>query len=111
MKILQIIYKVARSVLFTAIIFVAALYLIIYILLSVPALQNRIKEVARVEAFLGGDVQIEGLTIRPFNEVVVSGLSVFDPEGERCLRVETVGAGINIWRLITSLFRRQRFAE
>lgn len=104
MKILQIIYKVARSVLFTAIIFVAALYLIIYILLSVPALQNRIKEVARVEAsaFLGGDVQIEGLTIRPFNEVVVSGLSVFDPEGERCLRVETVGAGINIWRLITS---------
>ena len=27
---------------------------------------------------------------------------MFDPEGERCLRVETVGAGINIWRLITS---------
>lgn len=93
----------ARSVLFSAMVLVAAVYLLIYILLSVPALQNKLRIVVQreVSAFIGGEVSIGALTIKPFNEVVISGLEVRDRSGSPCLKVETVGAGINIWRLIT----------
>ena len=97
------IYKVARSVLFTAIITVAALYLILYVLLSIPPVQNQIKGIAEAELtkFLGGDVSISNVNIRPFNEVSVDGLTVKTPDGETCLRVQRVGAGINLMRLLT----------
>lgn len=99
--------------LFTAIILIAVVYLIIYILLSVPAVQNRLKDIACKEAsaFLGTDVEMEQLTVKPFNEVVVSGLSVADKDGKRCLSVETVGAGINLWRLINDRKIELTYAE
>ncbi|MDE5676135.1 MAG: hypothetical protein K2I44_12455, partial [Muribaculaceae bacterium] len=72
MKILRNIYRVARSLLFSVITIVAAVYLILYIFLSVPAVQDEIKGVAEKEAtkFLGGEVRIKSLTIRPFNELI-----------------------------------------
>ena len=87
--------------LFSAILLVVSLYLILYVTLSVPAVQTRIKtEVEKeVSAFLGGSVRIENLVVKPFNEVVISGLRVYDPDGKRCLYVETLGAGISLWRL------------
>ena len=102
MKILRNIYRVARSVLFSVITLVAAIYLILYILLSVPAVQTRIKVIAEKEAtkFLGGEVSVQALTIRPFNELILNGVEVHTPDGEKCLRVETLGAGINLMRLI-----------
>lgn len=102
MKILRNIYKVARSLLFSVISFVAVVYLILYILLSVPAIQNDIKKLAEKEAskFLGGEVRIENLILRPFNELVLCGVDVFTPGHDHCVRVETVGAGINLTKLI-----------
>lgn len=102
MKILKQIYKVARSVLFSVIIFIAALYLILYILLSVPSVQNDLRSIAEreISKYIGGKVSIENLTIRPFNEAIVKGLEAYTPSGELCLRVETVGAGVNIWRIL-----------
>ncbi len=96
------IYKVARSVLFSAIILIVALYLILYILLSIPPVQRKIKDVAQKELtnFLGGEVRIADVGIRPFNEVTVNGLEVFTPEGDLCLSVMRVGAGINLTRLL-----------
>ena len=60
MKILKQIYKVARSVLFSVIIFIAALYLILYILLSVPSVQNDLRAIAEREItkYIGGKVSI-----------------------------------------------------
>lgn len=104
MNIVRNIYKVARSVLFSAIILIAALYLILYILLSIPPVQEKIKAVAQTELtkFLGGEVTIEQLNIQPFNEVTVDGLKVMTPEKNTCLSVKRVGAGINIFRLLTT---------
>lgn len=102
MKVLKNIYRVARSLLFSVIIFIAAVYLILYILLSVPGVQNQIRLLAMKEAsaFLGGEVEIQNLAIRPFNEVIISGLEVRTPKGEKCLGVETLGAGISLIKLL-----------
>ena len=44
------IYRVARGILFTAIILVVALYLAAYILISVPSFQGQLKGIAEREA-------------------------------------------------------------
>lgn len=86
---------------FTVIVLIAVTYLALYILLSVPSVQQEIK--GRVEkevsTFLGGEVRAGRLIIHPFNEVVLKDLEVFTPTGERCLYVETVGAGISLQTL------------
>lgn len=104
MKILKLIYKVVRSVLFSAVIAVAALYLLIYVALSIPIIQSKIKGIAETElsAFLGGPLSIERLNFYPFNEVVLSGVTLRAPDASQpCISAETIGAGINLWKLIT----------
>lgn len=102
MNTLQKIYKIARSVLFTVIVTVAALYLILYIVISVPSVQNKIKEIAQKEAskFLGSEVEIGTLGIHPFNEVVLHDVIIKTPADQECIRIETVGAGISLWRFL-----------
>lgn len=102
MNLLRAIYRTLRGILFTAIIFVAVVYLALYVLLTIPAVQNSISRRAEteLEKFLGTDVRIGHLIIKPFNEVVIKNFEVMTPQGEKCLSVETVGAGINLWRLI-----------
>ena len=102
MEKLKKIYRVIRGILFSAIIIVAVLYLALYILLSVPPFQRAVKNVAQEELtkMFGSEVTIGDLSISPFNEVVVHGLKVVDKSGKQCLGVETVGAGISLWKLI-----------
>lgn len=87
---------------FTAILLIAGLFALAYILLSAPPVQNSIRQVAEKElsVFLNGRVEIAGISISPFNEVVVKGLTVYDAAGTKCLSVETLGAGISLWRLL-----------
>ena len=97
-------YKVVRSVIFTVIVAVVALFAFLYIALSIPPVQNMIRERATAElsVFLGSDVQIDGVSISPLNEVTIEGAHVFDLQGKECLRIGRLGAGINVWRLIFS---------
>ena len=96
-------YKIARSIVFTALIAVAVLYVGIYVLLSVPAVQNKIRDIAEKEAsvFLGSDVRIGSVDIFPFNEARLHDVAVDTPGGEKCITIKTVGAGIHLWRLVS----------
>ena len=102
MHFLKTIYKAIRGILFSTVIFLAVVYLVLYVMLTVPAFQNAVRN--RVESelstFLDTDVKIGSIIIHPFNEVVVRELEVFDREGARCVAAETVGAGISIWTLL-----------
>lgn len=81
---------------------VVVIYAGLYILLSIPAVQEKVKGVACVEAskLLGGRIDIGRLDIRPFSEVSLSDVSLTSPEGERCATIENVSAGIDIWSLL-----------
>lgn len=96
-------YKVLRTLLFSAVILVVATYVLLYILISVPGMQRSIKErvCKELSNYLGGEVSIGSLDIRPFNEVRLSEVSLKTPSGEECLHIGTVGAGIHLWRLIS----------
>lgn len=97
-------YKVVRGILFTAIILMVVLFVAVYTALSIPPVQDYIRD--RIEAelsgFLGSRVMIRNLTIHPLNEVIVEDAHFFDLKNKKCLEVNRLGAGINLWRLLMS---------
>ncbi|MDE6339151.1 MAG: hypothetical protein K2K97_05120, partial [Muribaculaceae bacterium] len=100
---LKIAYKVLRSILFALISIGALIYVGLYISLSIPGVQQSIKSKAEkaVTDFLNAQVKIERMSIVPFSEVKMTGVDFYTPEGEKCISVKTLGAGINLWRLVS----------
>lgn len=98
------IYKVIRSILFTTVLVVIGIIAAIYIVVSIPAVQNIIRDEAEKElsAFLGGRVDISKVEIKPFNEIILHGVSIYEPGGKRCISAGRIGAGINLWQLVKS---------
>lgn len=84
MSALRTTYKVLRSFLFTVITIAVAIYVVLYVVLSVPAVQKGVRDVAEreVSAFLGSKVEIGNLKLFPFNEVRLSDVSVYSPDGK-----------------------------
>lgn len=97
------VYNVLRAILVTAIVLPVTLYLIAYVLLSLPSVQDKVK--TRIESELGGylgtDVSIGRLTIEPFTRVTVSDLDLRDRDGGDLLRAARVSAGIELLPLLT----------
>ena len=100
---LKWVYKTLRSIIFSVTLLVVGLYVLVYSLLSLPAFTNWVKgiAVAQLSEFLGGRVEIEALSFIPFNEVKIRGLAVYDPNGEKCVEIKSLGAGIRLWKLLT----------
>ena len=98
------IYKVLRGVLFTAAMVVIGLFVALYIILSVPAVQRAVKgEVeSQVSELLGSKLTIGRLMVYPFNEARLQDVTLLTPDGEVCLTVGDLGAGVNLWKLLTT---------
>ena len=99
----RVIYRTVRSLLFSVTLFVVGIFVLLYVLLSIPAFTNLAKDRACQEfsKLLGGKVEIDRLSIYPFNEVRIEGIHVYDPQGMECMEVESIGGGIRLWKLIT----------
>lgn len=85
----------------SVIVLAVLLYAGLYVLLSVPSFQEKVKDrVCReTSAFLGGNLTIDDLKVKPFSELSLSGVSLFSPDGERCAYIGKVAAGIDLWCL------------
>ena len=101
--IVKAVYKILRSIIFSVTLVIVGLYVLTYTLLAIPWFTNWAKDIAtaQISNFLGATVRISDIDIYPFNEVKISNLEVYDPGGELCLEVETIGAGISLWKLLT----------
>ena len=97
-------YRVIRSILFAAILIVASLYVLLYVAISLPPVQNEIRKVAERElsTLLTTKVSIGGVDISPAGEVRLADVTVPTPKGEKCAYIQRLGAGIDLWRLIIS---------
>ena len=102
MKILQIIYKIIRSLLVAGLATVVGLYVILYIVLSVPQVQDKVKRLGEEELtkLLHTEVSVGRLSISPFNEVILTDVAVPDQQGDTLLKVDKIGAGFSIYNLI-----------
>lgn len=105
-KVPRHIYRVVRALLFAAILAVVGLYLLIYVFVSMPALQKKLVSIAEreVSALIGSEVKIGRLEIFPFNEVRLSDVRLYEPSskglGKECLYIGQLGAGIELAELL-----------
>lgn len=96
-------YRVVRSILFTAIVFVTFLFVSLYVTLSIPSVQNQVRKEAekKLTELTGGEVSIGNVEIFPFNEVILSNVSLKEPATDKkCIDIKRVGAGISLWNLV-----------
>lgn len=95
-------YNVIRTIIVTAIVAVIAVYALLYVLLSVPAVQNKIKTYGEKELsqYLKTDVAIGDISIRPFNQLILYDVKIPDQQGRDMLAVEKLGAGIKMRELL-----------
>lgn len=99
-------YRVVRSVIFSLLALPVFLYILLYVVLSMPLAQNYIRDYAveELSAVLATQVSIGKVDISPFSEVNLHDVAIPDPSGSKCIEVETLGAGISLTDLI---FRRE----
>ena len=87
----------------TMIVLLVIVYLGLYVALSVPYVQNRVKDTlcAELSELSGGRILIKTLSVRPFSEVLLTDVSLDTPEGARCASIGKVAAGIDLWKLLS----------
>lgn len=112
-KFLKWSYKTLRATFMTIVVVLVVTYCALYLIVSMPYFQNKIKAVGERELseFLGTNVTIDGITISPFNQVVLTGVNIPDQSNSELINVDKLGAGINLSDLI---FKRKlvfTFAE
>ena len=101
--VIKALYKVVRSIIFSAALLVVGIYVLAYILLSIPPFTNHVKNTAATELskITGGQIEIDNLDFLPFNEITLKGVRAYDPSGVKCVDVDEIGAGISLWKLIS----------
>ncbi len=100
---LRKIYRVIRSVVFSVLLSVAGLMLLVYILVAIPPIQDAIRKEAerQLSVFFATDVRIGQLNFTPFNRIELRDVAIPSPDGRKCITATRVGAGIELWHLIT----------
>ncbi|MEG2675132.1 MAG: translocation/assembly module TamB domain-containing protein [Muribaculaceae bacterium] len=101
---MKIAYKIIRSILVTGIVTCVAIYVMLFLILSIPATQNKIREIGEVELskLLHTKVSIGSISIAPFNQVVLRDVFVPDQQGDTLLAVNKLGAGLSLYNLVVS---------
>lgn len=100
-KYLRYTYNVVRMIIVTLLVTVVSLYALLYILLCIPAVQQKIKSVGEEELskFLKTDVKIGELSIKPFNQILLYDVDIVDQQKKDLIKIDVIGAGINIEKL------------
>lgn len=95
-------YKILRNIIVSLLLTVAGLYVLLYIAVLLPPVQDFICRTASqaLSDKTGGKIEIAYIRISPFNELELYDVSVCDPQGLHLMNAENIGAGISLGKLI-----------
>ncbi len=95
-------YNVVRSVVVTALVLVVALFALLYLLLLLPSVQQRLCHEGEkaLSEYLNTTVNIGSVSITPFNQLELNDVLVNDQQGDSLLTIGKLGAGISLKELI-----------
>ena len=96
------IYKIARSIIVTMLLAFLIVYTALYVVLSVPAVQNKIRTTAEEELskFLKTNVTIGKIEINPLSELALYDVRIPDQQGGKMVTVDKIGAGMSLPNLV-----------
>ncbi len=106
-------YNTLRATVMTVVVLLVVAYSAIYLGVSMPYFQNKLKAVGERELskFLETNVTIDGISISPFNQVVLTGVKIPDQSGGDLIKVDKLGAGVSLYDLIVKRKVIFNFAE
>lgn len=104
MKLGYKIYRVLRSILVSVILTMAGIYIILYLVLSVPSVQSKVKSIGEAELskLVGAELSIGELQFSPFNQVVLYDVFIPDAKGDTVFVADKIGAGISMYNLLVN---------
>ena len=96
------IYKVLRLFIVLGIGAFATIFILLYLILLIPSVQDSLKGVAEEELsnVLKTNVDISELSIEPFNKIVIYDLEINDQNGEDLIKIDKLGAGFSWYNLL-----------
>ena len=96
------IYKVLRLFIVLGIGAFATIFILLYLILLIPSVQDSLKGVAEEELsnVLKTNVDISELSIEPFNKIVIHDLEINDQNGEDLITIDKLGAGFSWYNLL-----------
>jgi|GEM_PF-64145 len=96
------IYNTLRAAIMIVVVLLVVAYAALYLGVSMPYFQNKIKAVAEREAskFLETNVTIDAVSISPFNQVILTGVNIPDQSGGNLIKVDKLGAGVSLYDLV-----------
>lgn len=97
-------YNLVRTILVTSIVIVVGAYALLYVLLNIPAVQHKVKEIGEREltTFLKTDVKIGDISIRPFDQLILYDVDIPDQQKQPLITIDKLAAGISISDLISN---------
>ena len=97
-------YRGVRLLVVTLLVVALLAFIGVYFAMSSTSVQNHIKGKAEnaLSEYLNTDVSIGSLDIKPFNQVVLHDVTITDQKGDSLLRVDKLGAGIDLYQLIAN---------
>ena len=106
-------YKTLRATFMTIVVLLVVGYGLLYLAVSMPYFQNKIKAEGERELseFLGTNVTIDGISISPFNQMVLTGVNIPDQNDGDLINVDKLGAGISLYDLVMNRKLVFTFAE
>ena len=95
-------YNVVRSVVVTALVLIVALFALLYLLLLLPPVQQRLCHEGEkaLSEYLNTTVDIGSVSITPFNQLELNDVLVNDQQGDSLLSVGKLGVGVSLKDLI-----------
>lgn len=95
-------YEIFRAILVALLALAVGVPAMLYLLLSIPAIQNKIRQEGerQLTVLLDTKVTIGNVSIAPFNRVTIEDVVAWDAAGDTALYVERLGAGIKLQELI-----------
>lgn len=86
----------------TLLLLLVAMPVSVYLVLSTPWAQEKIRTVARDQlcGLLGTDVEISRVDYEPFNTIAVSGVRIADDNGKTALSVAALRARFELWHFL-----------
>ncbi len=95
-------YKIVRTIIVIILALSIGLPAVLYALLSVPEVQKMVRDRGEIElsALLGADVEIGSVNIAPFNRLTLHDIKLIPQPGDTALKVNRLGAGIRLGKLI-----------
>jgi len=95
-------YKIIRTIIVSFLALIVIVPAILYALLSVPSVQNIVRDrgAEELSKLLGAEVNIGYINIMPFNKLTLNDITITTTPGDTALQVDRLGAGIRLGKLI-----------